>query len=157
MGRRAVAAVSVLAAVLAVPPAAQAARGFSFGVSAAEVTSSSAILWAHATSPGRYVARIARDGRFRHVLASAVPTARLTSDNTMQVTVRGLNPGTRFFYRFQGTGGKRSDTGTFRTAPPANANATIRFGWSGDADAQRASGGAQPVYNSQGDHNFAVY
>jgi phosphodiesterase/alkaline phosphatase D-like protein len=149
--------VPALAIALAVPATAQAANGFSYGVSAAEVTSSSAILWAHATSPGRYVARIARDSRFRHVLATAVPSARPTSDNTMQVTVRGLNPGTRFFYRFQGTGRKRSDTGTFRTAPPVNANATIRFGWSGDADAQRAVGQSQPFYNSQGDRNFAVY
>jgi phosphodiesterase/alkaline phosphatase D-like protein len=75
----------------------------------------------------------------------------------MQVTVRGLRPGTRFFYRFQGTRGRRSDTGTFRTAPAANANATIRFAWSGDADAQRAQGQSQPFYNSQGDRNFAVY
>jgi phosphodiesterase/alkaline phosphatase D-like protein len=146
-----------LAIVLAVPTTAQAARGFSYGVSAAEVTSSSAILWAHATSAGRYVARIARDSRFRHVLATATPSARPTSDNTMQVTVRGLRPGTRFFYRFQGSGSKRSDTGTFQTAPAANANATIRFGWSGDADAQRARGQTQPFYNSLGDHNFAVY
>src|SRR3989440_1097203 len=157
MGRRAVVAVSVLAAVLAVPAAAQAARGFSFGVSAAEVTSSSAILWAHATSSGRYVARIARDSRFRHILASAQPSARSTSDLTMQVTVRGLQPGTRFFYRFDGRGGKRSDTGTFRTAPAASQNATIRFGWSGDADAQRAVGQAQPLYTSQGARNFAAY
>ena len=157
MRRRALVVVPALAVALAVPTTAQAARGFSYGVSAAEVTSSSAILWAHATSAGRYVVRIARDSRFRHVLASATPSARPTSDNTMQVTVRGLNPGTRFFYRFQGSGGKRSDTGTFRTAPPANANATIRFGWSGDADAQRARGQTQPFYNSQGDHNFAVY
>jgi alkaline phosphatase D len=155
--RRALVVVPALAIALAVPTTAQAANGFSYGVSAAEVTSSSAILWAHATSPGRYVARIARDSRFRHVLATAVPSARPTSDNTMQVTVRGLNPGTRFFYRFLGSRGKRSDTGTFRTAPAANANATIRFGWSGDADAQRAVGQSQPFYNSQGDRNFAVY
>src|SRR5436190_19273526 len=157
MRRRAVAAVSVLAAVLAVPSAAPAASGFSFGVSAAEVTSSSAILWAHANSSGRYVARIARDSRFRHVLASARPNARSSSDLTVQVTVRGLQPGTRFFYRFDGRGGRSSDTGTFRTAPAANQNATIRFGWSGDADAQRAVGQSQPFYNSLGDHNFAVY
>src|SRR5213080_3891997 len=157
MGRRAVPVVSVLAAALAVPTAAQAARGFTYGVSAAEVSSSSAILWAHANSAGRYSLQIARDSRFRHVLATATPTARSSGDNTLQVTVRGLKPGTKFFYRFQGTGGKRSDTGTFRTAPAVNANATIRFGWSGDADAQRAVGQSQPFYNSQGDRNFAVY
>ncbi|MDX6673264.1 MAG: hypothetical protein QOH11_682 [Solirubrobacteraceae bacterium] len=157
MRRRAAVVGSALAIVLAVPTSAQAARGFSYGVSAAEVTSSSAILWAHATSAGRYVALIARDSRFRHLLATATPSARPTSDNTMQVTVRGLQPGTRFFYRFQGTRGRRSDTGTFRTAPAANANATIRFAWSGDADAQRAQGQTQPFYNSQGDRNFAVY
>jgi alkaline phosphatase D len=101
--------------------------------------------------------RIATDSRFRHVLATASPSARSTSDNTMQVTVRGLRPSTRFFYRFQGSGGKRSDTGTFRTAPAPNANATIRFGWSGDADAQRARGQSQPFYNSLGDHSFGAY
>ncbi len=157
MRRRAFVVVAVLAVALAAPTVAQAARGFSYGVSSAEVTSSSAILWAHANSGGRYVARIARDRRFRHVLATATPSARSSSDNTMQITVRGLRPGTQFYYRFDGTGGKRSDTGTFRTAPAANQNATIRFGWSGDADAQRARGQTQPFYNSLGDHNFAVY
>src|SRR5436190_122136 len=101
MPRRAVSVLPVLAVLLAVPTSAQAARGFSYGVSAAEVTSSSALLWAHADSPGRYVARIARDGRFRHVLATATPSARASSDLTMLVTVRGLKPGTRFFYRFE--------------------------------------------------------
>jgi alkaline phosphatase D len=152
MGRRAAVAVSALAVVLAVPTTAQGAKGFSYGVSAAEVTSSSAILWAHATSAGRYSMRIASDSRFRHVLATATPSARPTGDNTMQVTVRGLKPGTKYFFRFQGTGGKRSDTGTFRTAPAANQNATIRFGWSGDADAQKAQGASQPFFG-----NFGVY
>src|SRR5436305_3653689 len=157
MRRRAVVAVVVVAAALTAPTAAQAGPGFTFGVSAAEVTSSSAILWAHSTRSGVYTLQLARDRRFRHVLATARPTARSSRDNTMQVTVRGLQPGTRFFYRFEGSHGKRSDTGTFRTALAANANATIRFGWSGDADAQRAVGQSQPFYNSQGDRNFAVY
>jgi alkaline phosphatase D len=157
MGRRAAVVVSALAVVLAVPTTASAAKGFTYGVSAAEVSSSSAILWAHANSAGRYSLQIARDSRFRHVLATATPSARSSGDNTMQVTVRGLKPGTRFFYRFQGTGGRRSDLGTFRTAPASNANATIRFGWSGDADAQRARGQTQPFYNSLGDHNFGAY
>src|SRR3979411_3008771 len=166
MRRRAVVVVSALAVVLAVPTTAQAARGFSYGVSAAEVTSSSVILWAHATSAGPYVMRIARDGRFRQVLATATPSARATSDNTMQVTVRGLQPGTRFFYRFEGSGGERRETRTlgnrgptapFRAAPAPNAKATIRFGWSGDADAQRARGQTQPFYNSLGDHSFGAY
>jgi alkaline phosphatase D len=152
MGRRAAVVVCALAIALAVPTTAQAATGFTYGVAAAEVSSSSAILWAHANSAGRYSLRIARDSRFRHVLATATPTARASGDNTLQVTVRGLQPGTKFFYRFQGTGGKRSDTGTFRTAPAATANATIRFGWSGDADAQKAQGASQPFFG-----NFGVY
>src|SRR5437763_5793287 len=158
MGHRAVAfAVAAALGALAVPTAAQAARGFSYGVAAAEVTSSSAILWAHANSSGRYAAQIARDRAFRHVLATARPSARGSSDKTMQVAVRGLRPGTKYYYRFLGTGGRRSDTGRFATAPATNQNATIRFGWSGDADAQRARGQSQPFYNSLGDHNFAVY
>jgi alkaline phosphatase D len=152
MARRAAVVVCALAIALAVPTTAQAATGFTYGVAAAEVSSSSAILWAHANSAGRYSLRIARDSRFRHVLATATPTARASGDNTLQVTVRGLQPGTKFFYRFQGAGGKRSDTGTFRTAPAATANATIRFGWSGDADAQKAQGASQPFFG-----NFGVY
>src|SRR5256885_3482776 len=102
MGRRAAVVVCALAIALAVPTTAQAATGFTYGVAAAEVSSSSAILWAHANSAGRYSLRIARDSRFRHVLATATPTARASGDNTLQVTVRGLQPRTKFFYRFQG-------------------------------------------------------
>ena len=40
-----------------------------------------------AIAPGR----VPGDSRFRHVLATATPSARPTGDNTMQVTVRGLN------------------------------------------------------------------
>jgi alkaline phosphatase D len=82
------------------------------------------------------------------VLAAARPSARASADETMQVAVRGLRPGTRFFYRFVGTGGRRSDTGQFATAPAANQNATIRFGWSGDADAQSAVGATAPYFGS---------
>src|SRR3982074_2186606 len=102
MGRRAAVVVSPLAIVVAGPPPAQAATGFTYGVSAAEVSSSSAILWAHANSAGRYSLRIASDSRFRRVLATATPTARAGGDNTLQVTVRGLKPGTKYFFRFQG-------------------------------------------------------
>jgi len=152
MGRRAAVVVSALAIVVAVPTTAQAASGFTYGVSAAEVSSSSAILWAHANSSGRYSLRIARDSRFRHVLATATPTARSSGDNTLQVTVRGMKPGTKYFFRFQGSRGKHSDLGTFRTAPAANQNATIRFAWSGDADAQKAQGASKPFFG-----NFGVY
>lgn len=157
MPRRAVVVVSALAIALAAPTASQAATGFSYGVASAEVTSSSALLWAHANSSGRYALRIATDRGLRRVLANATVTARGSTDNTMQVTVRGLRPNTKYYYRFLGSRGRRSDTGTFRTAPAANANATIRFGWSGDADAQRARGQSQPFYNSLGDHNFGAY
>jgi phosphodiesterase/alkaline phosphatase D-like protein len=158
MGRRAAAvAVAAILATVAVPTAAQAARGFSFGVSSAEVTSSSALLWARANSGGRYWAQIARDRAFRHVVASASVRALSSNNGTMQITARGLRPNTRFFYRFAGSGGRRSDTGQFRTAPSASQNATIHFGWSGDADAQRARGQTQPFYNTLGDRNFAVY
>src|SRR3982074_1451929 len=112
MGRRAAVVACALAIALAVPTTTQAATGFTYGVAAAEVSSSSAILWAHANSAGRYSLRIAPDSPFRHVLPTAPPTARASGDNTLQVTVRGLQPETKFFYRFQGAGGKRSDTGT---------------------------------------------
>ena len=49
-------------------------------------------------------------------------------------------------------GGAASDVGTFVTAPKRDDNATIRFGWTGDYDAETAVGQTQPFWN-----NFDVF
>jgi alkaline phosphatase D len=143
----------VLAIVLlaAAVPASASAAGFSLGVAAADVSSSSAILWAHATSRGRTTLEVAKSARFGRLEKTKNVTASKSHDNTVQSKVTGLKANTRYFYRWrQGT--KRSKVGTFKTAPAATSNVPVKFSWTGDADAQPPKGSKKPFYN-----NFEVY
>jgi phosphodiesterase/alkaline phosphatase D-like protein len=148
--RRSTPVLAALAVSLAAPAGASAA-GFSLGVAAGEVSTSSALLWAHATSSGPTVLQVATDSGFRRIAATKSVSATHTRDNTVQAKVTGLRPGTTYSYRWL-QGAKRSPLGTFRTAPAPTADATIRFAWSGDADAQRARGATRSFYNM-----FEVY
>ena len=148
----------VVAAIagLAFFPAGAAASGFSLGVTAGEVSSSSAIVWAHATSAGTVGVQVARDKRFKRVVGTGSTKAKSSNDNTVQLSVRHLAADTNYFYRFS-QGNKHSVTGTFRTAPAANKSKTVRFAFSGDEDTQPARGSSTPFYNTLGDRNFAVF
>jgi alkaline phosphatase D len=141
---------AALALSAAIPGSASAA-GFSLGVAAGEVSTSSALLWAHATSSGPTTLQVATDPAFRRLAASKSVDATRSHDNTVQAKVSGLKPNTAYRYRWL-QGSRRSPVGTFRTAPSPTSNATIRFAWSGDTDAQRARGQSKPFYN-----NLEVY
>jgi alkaline phosphatase D len=144
----------VLAAALVVPSTA-AAAGFTLGVASGEVTSSSAQVWARAPKAGAATAQVSTDRRFRTAVTARARATR-GGDLTLNAKVTRLKPATRYFYRWvQGT--KRSKTGQFRTAPKPSATGTVRFAWSGDADAQPARGQTTPFYNSLGNRSFAVY
>jgi alkaline phosphatase D len=143
------AVLSMLAALLAVTPAANAARGFSLGVQAGEVTSTSALLWGKAKRSGGYSVDVARNARFRGFVPHFV-VARKRHDKTVQLRVRRLQPATRYWYRFVGNHGKRSEVGTFVTAPKPRRNATIEFAWTGDTDFNTAPGKRKPYWNDGG-------
>jgi phosphodiesterase/alkaline phosphatase D-like protein len=106
--------------------AAAVASHFGYGVTAAEVTSKSARLWTRADTPGKVVLHVGRRS-FRLTASDA-------EDLTVQRVVTGLKPGRSYRYSFT-QGGHRSRVGHFRTAPSPKRNATIRFAFSGDADA----------------------
>jgi alkaline phosphatase D len=135
--------------ILVLAPSAHAARGFSLGVQAGDVTARSAILWAKANKTGAYVLDVARNRRFTRELDAYLVRARKRDNNTVQRRVRGLTPGKRYFYRFS-RGRRRSDVGTFVTAPPASRNAAIEFAWTGDTDFNAAPGQRRPYWNSGG-------
>jgi alkaline phosphatase D len=135
--------------LLAAAPAAQAARGFSSGVTAGEVTSSSAVLWGKANRSGTYALQVAGNRRFRGAQGRSV-RARKGHDNTVQKRVRGLRAGKRYWFRFVGTKRRRSDVGTFVTAPKASQNKTIEFAWSGDQDFNSRPGQRGPFWNDGG-------
>jgi hypothetical protein len=120
--------IAAAAALLLAPPA-LAAEGFSLGVAAGEVSSSSAVLWAHATKSGSYTLQVAAKKNFKKRACEISVKATSGNDNTVQAKAGKLKPGRRYYYRFVGKRRRRSDTGTFRTAPKASANATFKFGW----------------------------
>jgi alkaline phosphatase D len=136
-----------IAAVLLLAPSAMAARGFSLGVAAGEVTSSSAVLWGKAKKSGGYSLDIARNRRFRGFVPHFV-AAQKSHDNTVQARVKRLRANTRYWFRFVGNHGARSAVGTFRTAPKPNQNQTIEFAWSGDQDFNPEPGKTTPFWNN---------
>ena len=142
-------ALALLILVLVAAPSAQAARGFSFGVTAGDVTSTSAILWGKANRSGGYSLDVANNRRFRNFRPHFV-VARSRDDNTVQRRVPRLKPDTRYWFRFVGNGGRRSDVGTFVTAPRPSQNETVEFAWSGDQDFNAAPGQTRPHWNDGG-------
>jgi alkaline phosphatase D len=158
---RRVVAGGIAAGVLALVPAASAvAKPFGLGVAANEVTKTSAILWTRADQVGEVTLRVTsppqRGLREFHLQAD------LSNDRTVQKHVTGLVPGRTYLYRFV-QNGETSRTGRFVTAPEKTADATIRFAFSGDADAERAAGQSNIFYNDLkgnnglGAENFGVY
>jgi alkaline phosphatase D len=140
---------ALLTLLLVAAPSAYAARGFSSGVAAGEVTSKSAVLWGKANKRGGYSLDIATNPRFRHFKPHFV-VARKSRDNTLQLRVKRLKPNTRYWFRFVGNHGKRSDVGKFTTAPKPSQSRTIKFGWSGDQDFNSQPGQTNPFWNDGG-------
>ena len=146
MRRVAVLVASVVLGAAAVAASAQ-GPGFRFGVAAGEVTSTSALLWTRAPAAGTTELEVRlREGRA--VVVARSLRARARDDLTVQSTVRGLRPGTRYTYAFRQ--GSASRSGAFETAPAPTRAANVRFAISGDADATPAENG-KPAYS------FAVY
>ena len=135
--------------LLAAAPSAYAARGFSLGVAAGDVSSSSAVLWGKANKSGKYTLEVARNKRFTKERHSKVARARKSHDNTVQARMGKLKAGKRYFFRFVGRRAK-SATGTFTTAPKASQSKTVEFAWSGDQDFNPTTGQRKPFWNDGG-------
>jgi alkaline phosphatase D len=142
-----VAAVATLA--LAAVAADAATPGFRYGVSAGEITSTSAVLWTRAPRPGPV--SVSGSGGDWDVDVLGVRATR-ANDLTVRVLIPkgGLQPATTYHFRFE-QGTSRSPALTFTTAPRRTADAPVRFAISGDADATPVSNG-KPAYNA-----FGVY
>ncbi|MCD6014827.1 MAG: Phosphodiesterase/alkaline phosphatase D-like protein [Solirubrobacterales bacterium] len=144
----------VLACVtLAAAPATGAtAKGFKYGVAAGDVSSNSAILWAKASKSGTAEVQIVRKGRFAKCDPEDAPgkrriKAKRSNDNTVEQKVKKLDPDTAYKFRFCMAGGKRSETGKFKTAPDSKSKQTISFALAGDQDSRPLPGEATPYWN----------
>ena len=97
---------------------------------------------------GKYSLDVARNRRFKGTRRRSPWSRKKSHDNTVQKRVKQLRPNTKYWFRFVGRRGKRSDVGTFRTAPKPKQNATIKFGWSGDQDFNPEPGKTTPFWNN---------
>ena len=94
-------------------------RGFSHGVASGEPSARSVLLWTRfvADSERKLRVEVARDVRFRKIVAGAEALASPERDHTAKVVVSGLSPNRWYFYRFIAPDGSISRTGRTRTLP----------------------------------------
>jgi alkaline phosphatase D len=152
--------VAAVVGLLAVPAAAQAANGFTDGVTAGDVGDSSAIIWARTTKPesskkGAIALKVESvGGRHRSSVGVLGLNSTSSTNKTVQTKVKGLQPGKTYRYQFCLTKVKHhcSDKGTFRTAPKRGQKKTIRFAYSGDETGIAAPGQTKPFWG-----NFKVW
>ncbi|MFJ4239311.1 alkaline phosphatase D family protein [Streptomyces iakyrus] len=140
---KAAAATAVLAGPLAATLPARAvdqAPAFLHGVASGDPLPDGVLLWTRVTpvpeaipgsgaGPDTEVSwTVAEDKAFTSVVAKGSTTATAASDHTVKADIRGLKPGTDYWFRFS-AGGTDSPTARTRTAPAHDATVTgLRFG-----------------------------
>lgn len=97
-----------------------AARGFTHGVASGEPSQDSVLLWTRFVPDGgaaaRVTAELAETGDFARPVAGGTVVTGAFRDWTAKLTLAGLQPGRRYFYRFS-AGGQVSPVGQTRTLP----------------------------------------
>ena len=104
---------------------------FTTGVLAGFPTQRSAILMTRVAGlerGGTIRYEVARDPGFDRVVESGETRVRQNSDFTTREIVRSLQPGERYWYRFE-TGRRSSPVGTFRTRRPPDSAEPVRIGF----------------------------
>jgi alkaline phosphatase D len=143
---------AAFALALGALPATASAAKFRYGVTSAEATSSSIVLWTRAPKSGKVTVQIAPDRRFRKKQTKVKSqSAKASHDKTVRIKVTRLKASETYYYRFR-QGKSKSKTGSFITAPKASSSKAFRFSYSGDASAQPAQGQSAPFFGS-----FKVY
>ena len=143
--RRAAVALSFLAIAAGLASAATPLKGFSQGVAAGEMTSTSARVWTRAPKPGA-VKLVVVPATGAGAPRTFSLDARQATDFTVQRVVGGLRPGTTYRYTFSQKGAASSAPGLFTTAPAPTADKRVRFAFTGDADATAGPNG-KPAFN----------
>jgi len=117
---------------------------FGYGIASGDPTANAVVIWTRATPPakkGQPVAtpgsghggplqvtwQVARDPKFKHIVKHGKVKATAAHDHTVKVDVKGLQPYTRYWYRFSAAG-QTSAVGQTQTAPDvADETHALRF------------------------------
>ena len=106
---------------------------FPHGVASGDMTNESAVLWTRASRTSTLVPELSTTPGFEWPRTLAPVTAAASGDFTAKTLAFGLEPGTRYYYRFR-SGRSVSPVGTFRTAYAPAQPAVVRMAFTGDAD-----------------------
>jgi alkaline phosphatase D len=97
------------------------ARGFTHNVASGEPGADSVLLWTRYVpangADASLTVELAETPRFERVVAGGTAVARPDADYTARATMRGLEPGRWYYYRFAAPGGGISPIGRTRTLP----------------------------------------
>ena len=109
------------------------AAALTHGVAVGAVTASSAVIWSRSSEAAEMPEMIVEISSNRALTSPRVARARATEEDdfTARVTVDGLDPNTTYHYRVR-FDASEPVTGSFRTAPPTTAAASVRFIVMGD-------------------------
>jgi alkaline phosphatase D len=104
---------------------------FAHGIASGVPSTKGITLWTRVsdiTKSAKVSLEVATDKHFRHLVEEAKVKADSKQDFTVHAQVKGLDPATEYFYRFD-TGNKSSKVGKFRTLPPSDSKTPIRIGF----------------------------
>jgi alkaline phosphatase D len=95
--------------------------GFTHGIASGEPAPDSMLLWTRykppSGGPARVSVELSRTADFAKIAGGAVMTTGPWRDHTVKLTVDGLEPATRYYYRFVAPDGSLSPIGRTKTLP----------------------------------------
>lgn len=117
------------------------------GVTSGEVTATSANIWARMDQAATLVVEYATSADFQHPRAGGQMSVSEQEDFTGVVSLTGLQPATRYYYRARPREAEdlTGETGSFVTAPAPELTADVTFVWGGDLGGQGFC--RQPTYS----------
>ncbi len=122
--------------VLAFCAAVAGQSAFPHGVASGDVSDGAAVCWTRAAMVGPIRFELASESSFARPLRGEMVEPSDERDRTIRVDLGGLEPATRYFYRFvRPESNEASVVGTFVSAPAADDARPFRFVHSGDSNA----------------------
>ncbi|MBO9534630.1 MAG: alkaline phosphatase D family protein [Solirubrobacteraceae bacterium] len=116
-------------ALAAIPGASDVA--FAQGVASGQVDTAAATLWTAVdglTAPSRLKVEVATDAGFANLVARTEALADPAAAGTARVRITsGLQPGQRYWYRFETATGESSPVGTLKTPPPPGSSEPVKI------------------------------